>query len=153
MVQGLIGDVTTMLVQPQLYMNLSGTALEGLEEATVATQLIVIHDDLDIECGRIRVKRDGGTGGHQGLNSIVERYGNDFARVRVGIGRPPRGIDAADYVLSPFDTDEADVISAAISRAADAVECILDAGAEAAMNSFNVRNSRPAVVAADMGRK
>ena len=152
--RGLICAVPTMLIQPQMYMNLSGSTLTQIEERPVAGDFVVIHDDLDLERGCVRVKRDGGTGGHRGLDSIVERYGSDFTRVRVGIGRPPRGMDAADYVLSPFDADEADVISAAVQRAADAVECILEAGAEAAMNAFNVRTkSRLTPPAAEMGRK
>jgi peptidyl-tRNA hydrolase, PTH1 family len=152
--QGLIRAVPTMLIQPQMYMNLSGSTLSQLEERPVAGDFVVVHDDLDLERGCVRVKRDGGTGGHRGLDSIVERYGHDFTRVRVGIGRPPRGVDAAEYVLSPFGVDEADLLSAAVQRAADAVECIIEAGAEVAMNTFNVRTkSCPTPPAAETGRE
>jgi len=154
MAQGLICDVPTLLVEPQLYMNLSGAALAGLDEPIRAEQLIVVHDDLDLVCGCLRVKRGGGTGGHQGLSSIVERYGNGFTRVRLGLGRPPRGMDVVDYVLAPFDADQEDVISAAVARAADAVECVLAAGETAAMNVYNMRaDRRPAAATAETGRK
>ncbi len=154
MAHGLIRNLPATLVEPQMYMNLSGAALAGLDELIDPSRLIVVHDDLDLECGCIRIKRGGGTGGHQGLNSIVDHHGNDFTRVRVGIGRPPRGMDAADYVLSTFDVTQADVISAAVAHAADAVECILEAGEAAAMNAFNMRTSRRAAPAtADIGRK
>ena len=100
-----IAGEQTMLIEPQLYMNRSGTALADVMPAVAVSDLIVIHDDLDLELGCVRVKRGGGTAGHHGLDSIVEYGGNDFTRVRIGIGRPARGEDVVDYVLSPF-TDE-----------------------------------------------
>jgi PTH1 family peptidyl-tRNA hydrolase len=153
MARGRINAEPVLLVQPQLYMNRSGAALAGVGRSVTAEELIVIHDDLDLECGCVRVKRGGGTAGHHGLNSIVECYGPDFARVRVGIGRPPRGTDTADYVLSRWGTEESERITAAVDRAAAAVECIVREGEEAAMNCFNVRQRTDAVAAlAPMGR-
>jgi len=151
---GVVADELTRLVEPQMYMNLSGDALTHLDPPAEVTDLIVVHDDLDLEPGCVRVKRGGGTAGHRGLDSIVGRYGPGFTRVRVGVGHPARGQDPADYVLSsPFDNQDRDVVSAAVQRAADAVETILLKGVDAAMNAFNVRmKSANASAAAPMGR-
>jgi PTH1 family peptidyl-tRNA hydrolase len=152
MAQGIVDGERAMLVEPQMYMNVSGAALAQLEPPVSTRELIVIHDDIDLECGRVKVKRGGGTGGHRGLESIAEHYGSDFIRVRLGVGRPPCGHDAAAYVLSPFDPAESVTIINAVQYAADAVEHIVRYGEEAAMNCFNVRSSgSPA--AAPMGRK
>ncbi len=147
-----VADQPVLLVKPQLYMNLSGEALAAMRCPVTARDLIVVHDDLDLGCGCVRVKRGGGTAGHRGLDSIVERYGSGFARVRVGIGRPPRGADTAEYVLSRFAAAESECIAAAIQGAGAAVECIVREGEEAAMNCFNVRRRQDAVAAlAPMG--
>ncbi|MDQ3832874.1 MAG: aminoacyl-tRNA hydrolase [Actinomycetota bacterium] len=122
-------DVT--LVKPMTYMNNSGAALAGYE----AAQLIVVHDDLDLEAGTVRVKVGGGAGGHNGLRSVIQHLGNDFVRVRCGIGRPPAGVVPVDYVLGRMD----EVVKEAVTRAADAVETVIESGPEAAMNRFNVR--------------
>jgi PTH1 family peptidyl-tRNA hydrolase len=142
MVQGMIGTASVVLAEPQLYMNRTGAALRGIAQLTSASDLIVIHDDLDLDAGRVRVKCGGGTAGHRGLESIVAEYGDQFTRVRVGVGRPPHGADAAEYVLSRFEPDEQPLIAEAVQRAADAVECVLREGEAAAMNRFNVRSSR-----------
>ena len=112
-------------------MNNTGSAVSEHRPET----LIVVHDDLDLEAGTVRVKVGGGAGGHNGLRSIIERLGNDFVRVRIGIGRPPAGVTVTDYVLSRMDP----VVKAAIPTAADAVEFLVEHGPEAAMNRFNVR--------------
>jgi PTH1 family peptidyl-tRNA hydrolase len=130
------------LIEPQMYMNVSGPALARAGQHIEAKRLIVVHDDLDLELGSVRVKCGGGTAGHHGLDSIVECYGRDFIRVRVGIGRPSRGENGIDYVLSRFHEQERQDITAAIARAADAVECIITEGQQAAMNTFNVRPRR-----------
>ena len=119
------------LLKPMTYMNNSGAALAGYE----AAQLIVVHDDLDLEAGTVRVKVGGGAGGHNGLRSIIQHLGSDFVRVRIGIGRPPAGMTVTDYVLSRMDSAVRDAIPAA----ADAVETVIESGPEAAMNRFNVR--------------
>lgn len=152
MVEGVVADTHTMLVEPYMYMNLSGPALVRLHPPVDAAALIVIHDELDLQLGCLRVKSGGGTAGHHGLNSIVECFGSDFVRVRIGVGRPPLGAHAAPYVLSRFDADERETARAAIQHGADAVECVLRDGAHAAMNRFNVRRtSRPATAVADEG--
>ena len=151
--QGLIGDEPVLIVEPQMYMNLSGPALSQLEPPVHAAELIVVHDDLDLDCGRLRIKRDGGSGGHRGIASIVECLGPNFVRVRVGVGRPAVGEDPAAYVLSPFADSEREPIGAAVERAADAVDCILRHGVEVAMNQFNTRsNSAPPPAAGPLGR-
>jgi peptidyl-tRNA hydrolase, PTH1 family len=132
-----------IVVQPQLYMNLSGAALQSLQPSGDGSRLIVIHDDLDLDLGCVRVKQGGGTAGHHGLDSIVEHFDRDFTRVRVGIGRPRRG-ETVDYVLSKFEDSEREIAAAAVRRAADAVEWILRYGETAAMNVFNARATAPA---------
>ena len=150
---GLINGEQVLVVEPQLYMNLSGPALCRLQPPVNLAELIVAHDDLDLDCGRLRIKRGGGSGGHRGIESIVECYGPDFVRVRVGVGRPSAGEDAAAYVLSPFMDMERKPIDVAVKRAADAVECILRHGVEIAMNRFNTRsNSPPPLAAGALGR-
>jgi PTH1 family peptidyl-tRNA hydrolase len=143
-----------MLIEPQLYMNRSGTALADVAPQLATSELIVIHDDLDLEFGCVRVKRGGGTAGHRGLDSIAQWCGTEFTRVRVGIGRPGEGDDVADYVLSPFASEQIAAVTAVIQRAADAVECVLQEGEEKAMNRFNVRTKSGSVATpAPMGRK
>ncbi len=126
-----IGLASTTLLKPTTFMNNSGSALSDFRPE----DLIVVHDDLDLEAGTVRVKFGGGAGGHNGLRSIIGRLGNDFVRVRIGIGRPPAGMTVTDYVLSRMDSAVRDAIPAA----ADAVEFVVEHGPEAAMNRFNVR--------------
>ena len=124
-----IGLTDATLLKPTTFMNNSGAALAGYG----AEGLIVVHDDLDLEAGTVRVKVGGGAGGHRGLRSIIQNLGDDFIRVRIGIGRPPIGVTVTDYVLGRMDAPTRD----AIPRAADAVEAVLEDGPEAAMNRFN----------------
>jgi peptidyl-tRNA hydrolase, PTH1 family len=124
-----LNDAT--LLKPRTFMNNSGSAISDYRPE----DLIVVHDDLDLEAGTVRVKVGGGAGGHNGLRSIIGRMGNAFVRVRIGIGRPPAGVGVTDYVLSRMDS----VVKEAIPTAADAVEFLLEHGPEAAMNRYNVR--------------
>lgn len=129
-----------VLVKPQTYMNDSGRAVAALlrDTYTAASDLIVIHDELDLPLGSVRVKTGGGHGGHNGLRSIIEHLGSgDFIRVRIGVGRPAVSVDAADYVLSPFLAEEWEIADQAFARAADAVKGILREGPARAMNIFN----------------
>ena len=125
-------DVT--LLKPTTFMNNSGSALAGHNRAE---DLIVVHDDLDLPEGDVRVKVGGGAGGHNGLRSLIGRLGPDFVRVRVGVGRPPAGVGTTDYVLGRMDS----AVRNAVPRAADAVEAVVEDGPEAAMNRFNVRSA------------
>ncbi|HLM78356.1 MAG TPA: aminoacyl-tRNA hydrolase [Rubrobacteraceae bacterium] len=120
------------LLKPTTYMNNSGAALAGYK----AEQLVVLHDDLDLPAGTVRVKVGGGAGGHNGLRSIIQHLGNDFVRVRIGIGRPPVGVTVTDYVLGRME----EAVKESVSLAADAVEVLIESGSEAAMNQFNVRS-------------
>jgi PTH1 family peptidyl-tRNA hydrolase len=134
---GRIKEQQATLVEPHRYMNLSGEAVAPLRADGDA--LIVVHDDVDLPCGQLRVKRGGGDGGHLGVASIALCCGAEFDRVRVGVGRPSDEHDTAAHVLAPFGSDEQEVIATAIERAADAVEALLSEGLEAAMNRFNQR--------------
>ncbi|MBI1817111.1 MAG: aminoacyl-tRNA hydrolase [Deltaproteobacteria bacterium] len=134
---GRISEQPVTLVEPQRYMNLSGEVVAPLRADGAA--LIVVHDDVDVPCGQLRVKRGGGDGGHRGVASIALCCGAEFDRVRVGVGRPSDGHDTSAHVLAPFGADEQEVIGTAIERAADAVEALLSEGLDAVMNRFNQR--------------
>jgi len=135
---GRIDGVGVMLAKPISYMNLSGEPLRQLSFRPA--DLIVIHDDLDIPFGQVRIKFSGGTGGHKGLMSITAALGTpDFARIRCGIGRPVTLQDPADYVLEEFPKTQMDALSDEIARAAAAVRACLSDGVEKAMNTFNRR--------------
>ena len=129
-----------LLVKPQTFMNLSGTAVREAAKfyKVVSTDIIVVHDDLDLPTGRLRIRERGGAGGHKGIDSMIGQLGTDeFVRVKFGISRPPAEWDTADYVLGRFSSEEQTTIKQMISLAADAVEAILAEGAAAAMNRFN----------------
>ncbi len=145
---GRIGGSHAVLARPQTYMNASGDSVAALARKLDITpdNLIVIHDDLDLPVGKIRLRRGGGSGGHKGIESIVARLGtNDFYRIRVGIGRPdetglsPADKEAAviDYVLANFTDEEKKAIDKAIPEVGQAVTCLISQGLKAAMNRFN----------------
>ncbi len=138
--KGRIGSQEVLLAKPQTYMNDSGRSVAAIIRYTyaVVSDVIVLHDDLDLPLGSVRVKAGGGHGGHNGLRSIIEHLGSsDFIRVRIGIGRPMPSIDAADYVLSPFLTDERGPARAAAAKAAEVAKSIVLEGPTRAMNSYN----------------
>lgn len=129
-----------LLVKPLTFMNRSGVAVEGALAAAGSPPdaMVVVFDDAALPLGQIRVRPRGSHGGHNGLRSVLEVLGTDeFARVRVGIrkGEPPQ--DLADYVLSEFPQEDVLVVQEMVGAAADAVECLLEEGIEAAMNRFN----------------
>ncbi|HEU5407529.1 MAG TPA: aminoacyl-tRNA hydrolase [Nitrospira sp.] len=124
------------------WMNISGPPLKGLlrEFELTANELIVVHDDLDLEPGRLRIKLAGGHGGHNGIKSVIDALGTpQFVRLKIGIGRPAPSQDSADYVLEPVTKDEMAVFDPCLERAVDALECLIHRGPEVAMNQFNVR--------------
>ena len=127
-----LGKSSVTLLKPQTFMNNSGAALGGYR----AGDLIVVHDDLDLPVGNVRVKVGGGAGGHNGLRSIIGQLGNEFIRVRIGVGRPSEHMTVTDHVLGKMESDVKD----AVPTAADAVEAVIEDGSEAAMNRFNVRS-------------
>jgi peptidyl-tRNA hydrolase, PTH1 family len=124
------------------WMNVSGPPLKGLlrEFSLSSNELIVVHDDLDLEPGRLRIKLSGGHGGHNGIKSIIEALGTpQFVRLKIGIGRPAPGGDSADYVLEPVTKDEMTIFEPCLEQAVDALECLIHRGPDVAMNQFNVR--------------
>ncbi len=138
--RGRIGAEHVVIAKPQTYMNESGLAVSALfkEFYASAENLIVIHDEIDLQLGTVRVKSGGGHGGHNGLRSIIENIGTaEFIRVRVGVGRPTQDMDAADYVLSPFLRDEQQAAAEAVARAAEAVTMIIEQGVTKTMNAVN----------------
>jgi peptidyl-tRNA hydrolase, PTH1 family len=140
--KGLIGGEDAVLAKPQTFMNESGRSVGSIMRYTSSAvgDLIVVHDDLDLPLGTVRVKSGGGHGGHNGLRSIIDHVGSsDFLRVRVGVGRPFPGRDAADYVLSPFSPDERAVAEESFERAVAAIGAILADGPTKAMNAFNTK--------------
>ena len=129
-----------ILAKPQTYMNLSGHSAQGLLNfyKIPVENMIVAHDDLDIPFGTIRIRPKGGPGGQKGMASTIEQLGtNGFARLRIGIGRPPGRMDPAAYVLQDFSRDEMQVLSEIIDRAADAALEFVMNGVNAAMNKYN----------------
>ena len=133
-----------LLARPQTYVNVSGTAVADLRRRhrLPLENLLVAFDDLDLPVGQIRLRAKGGHGGHNGMRSIIEALGSEeFARLRVGIARPPEGVDPADYVLSRFSKEEQARLDEAVERAADAVEAFVRRGIEAAMSASNLRVS------------
>lgn len=129
-----------LLAKPQTFMNLSGSAVAELIETggDPSPPLLVVHDDLDLPFGRLRVKEGGGHGGHNGLRSILDALGTGaFTRLKVGIGRPEDGSDVTEHVLAPFGAGERAVLSDLLLRAAHAVESVILEGPARAMNRFN----------------
>lgn len=129
-----------VLAKPQTFMNLSGASVAQLakKHGIAGDRLVVVHDELDIPAGTIRIKSGGGHGGHNGLKSIFEKLGTrDFARVRIGIGRPPGRMDAADYVLRAPRGDAADDFDRAVSAGVEAVPFLIENGLSRAQGAFN----------------
>jgi len=136
----LLGAEVT-LAQPKTYMNLSGRAVTSLRHVyniRDPVNLLVVYDELDLPLGALRLRDSGGSGGHNGMRSIIEALGTEaFPRLRIGIGRPPPGVDPVDYVLTRFGAEERALIERAVTFGADAVECWIEYGPSEAMNRFN----------------
>ena len=131
---------TILLAKPQTYMNRSGIAVGELLRYFRGTpeDLVLVYDDVDLPFGRIRIRTQGSAGGHRGLASIIENLaGAPFWRIRIGIGRPQGGIQTADYVLQPFDAEQATQRQELVAKAADALIVLLNEGVEVAMREFN----------------
>lgn len=129
-----------VVVKPTLFVNRSGEAIIPLIKKynPEFDKIFVVHDDLDIDFGRTRIKKGGSSGGHNGVESIIETLGtNEFCRMRIGIGRPPSDIDAVDFVLSNFTKEEAGKMRVVILRATDAVSVFIEYGLQKTMNLFN----------------
>ena len=139
--KGYIAGQKVVLVKPQTYMNLSGESIRDVIDfykVDEKSELIVISDDVSLDVGRIRIRKKGSAGGHNGLKNIMKHLGHDeFIRMRMGVGEKPSGYDLADYVLGHFTQKEREVMDAGIQNAAAAIEIMITQGPEAAMNLYN----------------
>jgi PTH1 family peptidyl-tRNA hydrolase len=140
---GKIGEQKVFFAKPQTFMNSVGKAVAPLTRyyRIPLAQLLIIFDDLDLPLGTLRIRPQGGSGGHRGMQSILQHLDSEgIPRMRVGIGRPPGQMDPADFVLQSFSKKEIEVIQIALERAADAIEVYISDGIEAAMTRFNTYN-------------
>lgn len=128
-----------ILVKPMAFMNLSGRPVGALSRyyKIAMANLLVIYDEIDIPFGSIRIRTAGGSGGHNGMSSIIKQIGNDFPRLRIGVGRPAGRMEPAAFVLKNFSKEESEFVGAILEQAADAVDLFLLEGPDAAMNKYN----------------
>lgn len=140
--KGVIGGQEVLIAMPLAYMNLSGRVILPLLEkyGIVPIDILVVCDDLDLEFGRQKIRQGGSSGGHRGLESIIQAMGdNAINRLRIGIGRPRQKTDAAEYVLSGFNRQERNALPLVIDRALDCCRCWVTKGINEAMNTFNAK--------------
>ncbi len=137
---GSVNGVKIVLAKPMAYMNRSGPQVRNIAGyfRILCEDMLVVHDDIDLAFGRLKIKEKGGDGGHKGVRSIIDAFGGgDFTRLRIGVGRPEADGNAADYVLGKFTLEEKKVLSQIITAARDAVATILCKGTKEGMNRFN----------------
>jgi len=135
-----------LIAKPQTYMNLSGEAVSGIAEHNniIPKDIIVIHDDMDIDFGRIKIKTHGGSAGHRGIESIIYSLQSDeFIRIRAGIGKPIDETSPIDYVLQNFNEKETKLAADLLENIYNCVETIIKSGPETAMNKFHSTNNQP----------
>lgn len=141
--KGVIEGTKVILAKPQTYMNLSGESIRELIDyykVDEKEELIVIHDDISLDVGQIRIRLKGSAGGHNGLKSIIQNLGHDeFMRIKMGVGNKPKDYDLADYVLGHFSKEERSMMEKSIAHAQKSVEMMINHQAEAAMNLFNTK--------------
>jgi PTH1 family peptidyl-tRNA hydrolase len=138
--RGTIEGHEVILARPMAFMNCSGPPVRQLAAyyKIYSKDLIVVHDDINLAFGRLKIKEKGGHGGHKGLKSIIHAVGeNEFLRLRIGVGRSEAGSNVSDYVLGPFLDDELKQLDSILIQARDAIVTILTEGSKAAMNRFN----------------
>ena len=139
--KGIIGGEKAILMKPLSYMNLSGGPIQEMSsyfKINPETELIVIYDDIDLEPGQLRIRKQGSAGGHNGIKDIIRQLGTEkFLRIKVGVGAKPKGWDLADHVLGRFSTEDRKLVDEAIGKAAKAVDIMIEQGADAAMNEYN----------------
>jgi PTH1 family peptidyl-tRNA hydrolase len=138
--RGSIDGVESILVKPTAYMNRSGPPVKRLADyfRILLKDVLVIHDDIDLAFGRLKIKQKGGDGGHKGVRSLMDAFGGgEFTRLRIGIGRSETEIDVSDYVLGRFNAEERKVLGQIVKKAGEAVVTILCKGVEEGMNRFN----------------
>jgi PTH1 family peptidyl-tRNA hydrolase len=137
---GVVNDVKIVLAKPMAYMNRSGPQIQKIAGyfRILCEDILVVHDDIDLVFGRLKIKEKGGDGGHRGVRSIIDAFGGgDFTRLRIGVGRPDAERGASDYVLGKFSLEESKVLSQIITTAKDAIVTILCKGTKEGMNRFN----------------
>jgi len=143
--KGVIAGQKCILVKPQTYMNLSGESLIDVcqyYKIDIETELIVIYDDIALDVGAIRVRKNGSAGGHNGMKSIIQHLSTDkFMRIRMGVGEKPKGYDLADYVLGHFTQAERELMDKGAIDAVNAVETILMGDVDKAMNTYNKKKA------------
>lgn len=142
--EGTVAGERTVVLEPQTYMNLSGEAVGAAARfyKVPVQHVVVIHDDVDLEFGRLQIKSGGGHAGHNGLKSLIAHLGSpDFVRVRVGVGRPGGRKETAQHVLGGFDRKESEELPFVVQRAADAARCVLQHGPLRCMNEYNRREA------------
>lgn len=139
--KGTVAGQKCILAKPQTFMNLSGESVRALMDyykADAASELVIISDDISLDVGKIRIRKKGSAGGHNGLKNIIANLGHDtFMRVRMGVGEKPQGWDLADYVLGRFSSEERKIMEEAAERAADAIRMMIEQGPDMAMNRYN----------------
>jgi PTH1 family peptidyl-tRNA hydrolase len=138
--QGVVGGRSVILAKPMAFMNLSGAPVRAIAShfAILTGEMLVIHDDIDLGFGTLKIKEKGGHGGHNGLRSIVDAFGGGaFGRLRIGIGRPEPGTGVTDHVLGPFSDAEARHLETLMVRAKDAAITVICQGTMAGMNRYN----------------
>ena len=138
--RGFIEDVEVLLAKPMAFMNRSGPPIQKLAHffRIQCKEMVVIHDDIDLVFGRLKIKEKGGHGGHNGIRSLMDAFGGgDFVRLRIGVGRSELGDNVTDHVLGRFSEQNAELLTRIISGARDAVVTVLCKGSKAGMNLFN----------------
>ena len=139
--KGRIGGQPVILMKPLSYMNLSGGPIREMAnyfKIDPETEMIVVYDDIDLDPGKLRIRKKGSAGGHNGIKHIIQQLGTqNFVRIKVGVGAKPKGRDLADHVLGRFDKDDRALVEEAQERACKAVELILTDSVDAAMNEYN----------------
>ena len=139
--KGRIEGQPVILMKPLSYMNLSGGPVRDMAnyfKIDPETEMIVIYDDIDLEPGQLRIRKQGSAGGHNGIKDIIRQLGTEkFLRIKVGVGAKPKGWDLADHVLGRFSTEDRKLVDEAIEKAAKAVDIMISQGVDAAMNEYN----------------
>lgn len=145
LLRGRIGDEQVILMKPLTYMNLSGGAVKKVSDyfRLSLQDLIVVHDDLDLDFGRFKIKKGGGDAGHKGIGSIIDQVADDaFLRVRIGIGRPEQGGEVIDYVLDPLNKSERTLLPEVLDQASLLIQTLIKNGVDAAMNAFHRKKGK-----------
>ena len=138
--EGEIEGQRVVLVKPRTFVNRSGATIGYLTARYAAPidKVLIVCDDINLSPGKLRIRRKGSAGGHNGIKSVIEVAGSqDFPRLRIGVGRPPEGTGQIEHVIGPMDTEDREVVDEAVEQAADAIACLLSEGIDEAMSRFN----------------